>query len=460
MKTVTRQSRQGGESGMALLTTMMVMVLMSGLMAGFFAAIIADQRANGVDRDQTQAYAAAHAGLEKLTSDLATKFETDFNPSAAEINTIATHAPAIPGFSYTAPGGTAGSGYAITFTTDAHGNPAPLSATGTPITSGAYQGFTGIITQYTITSTARSTGNAEVRLRRILETVAVPVFQFGVFGDKDLSFFAGPNFDFGGRIQTNGNLYLAEGNANTLTLEDKTTTALDVIRTQLSNGWLTSTNYTGTVNMAKAPASYRALARNEGSLVGGPGTAVNEMPAMNPGWTSLSVGTYKGYIRNSKTGGKRLDLPLVSQGAEPIDLIRRRVAGEDIANPLVYTQRFYTMASLRILLSDAAADITALPGVTGVAPVPLDGTATVAQYGPVDATHPPLATARGPLAAAMTTTAAVANAATVIPASNIVANFAPPAFALTVNGTPRRDVHRQRRNALLRVQRPTSDLDW
>ena len=362
MKTVTRQSRQGGESGMALLTTMMVMVLMSGLMAGFFAAIIADQRANGVDRDQTQAYAAAHAGLEKLTSDLATKFETDFNPSAAEINTIATHAPAIPGFSYTAPGGTAGSGYAITFTTDAHGNPAPLSATGTPITSGAYQGFTGIITQYTITSTARSTGNAEVRLRRILETVAVPVFQFGVFGDKDLSFFAGPNFDFGGRIQTNGNLYLAEGDANTLTLQDKTTAALDVIRTQLSNGYLTSANYTGTVNVAKSPGIYRALARNEGSLVGGPGTAVNELPTMNPGWTSLSIGTYKSYIRNSKTGGKRLDLPLVSQGAQPIDLIRRPVVNEDVTSPLVYPQRFYTMASVRILLSDTAAEITNLSG--------------------------------------------------------------------------------------------------
>src|SRR5450759_4996516 len=97
------------ESGMALLTTIMVMLLMSGLMVGFFAAVIADQRANGIDRDQTQAYAAAHAGLEKLTSDLATKFETDFNPSAAEINALATHAPAIPGFTYIAPGG--GSGY-------------------------------------------------------------------------------------------------------------------------------------------------------------------------------------------------------------------------------------------------------------------------------------------------------------------------------------------------------------
>ena len=432
---MVKQGRAGRESGMALLTTMMVMLLMSGLMAGFFAAIIADQRANGVDRDQTQAYAAAHAGLEKLTSDLATKFETDFNPTAAEISALASHPPPIPGFSYIAPGGTAGSGYAITFNTDAHGNPAPVSATGTPITSGAYQGFTGIITQYTITSTARSTGNAEVRLRRILETVAVPVFQFGVFGDKDLSFFAGPDFDFGGRIQTNGNLYLAQDNGGTLSLEDKTTTALDVIRTQLSNGYPTSTNYTGTVNMAKAPGVYRALARNEGSLVGGPGTAVNELPAMNPGWTSLSVGTYKSYIRNGKTGGKRLDLPLVSQGAQPIDLIRRAPGGEDIANPLVYAQRFYTMASLRILLSDTAADITGLPGVTAKAPVPLDpATVLPAQYGPVSATRPPMATSAGPFGTPMITSANVASGATVIPVAtaSLTANF--PSQVLSVGG--------------------------
>ena len=43
-------------------------------MVGFVTAIIADNRPSGLDRDQTQAYAAAHAGLEKLTSDLSTLF--------------------------------------------------------------------------------------------------------------------------------------------------------------------------------------------------------------------------------------------------------------------------------------------------------------------------------------------------------------------------------------------------
>ena len=56
-----------GEDGIALIVTLMVLLLVSALMVGFVTAIIGDQRASGLDRDQTQAYAAAHAGLEQLT---------------------------------------------------------------------------------------------------------------------------------------------------------------------------------------------------------------------------------------------------------------------------------------------------------------------------------------------------------------------------------------------------------
>ncbi len=55
---------------MTLLATVMVMMLMSALLVGFVSLVVADQQASGLNRDQTQAYAAAHAGLEKLTADL------------------------------------------------------------------------------------------------------------------------------------------------------------------------------------------------------------------------------------------------------------------------------------------------------------------------------------------------------------------------------------------------------
>ncbi len=81
------------------ITVMMVMMLISVLMVGFVAAIVSDNRASGLDRDQTQAYAASHAGLEKLTSDLSTLFTVDFSPSAAQVNALAAAQPTVSGFS-------------------------------------------------------------------------------------------------------------------------------------------------------------------------------------------------------------------------------------------------------------------------------------------------------------------------------------------------------------------------
>jgi hypothetical protein len=230
----------------------------------------------------------------------------------------------------------------------------------------------GLITAYTMTSTAHTATSAEVRLQRALQTVAVPVFQFGIFSQTDLSFFAGPNFNFGGRVQTNGNLFLAEGDGDTLTMSNPVTAVGEVIRTNLNNGWATSTNYNGTVNVITAPGVYRALARDEGSLVGTLGSAQN-----NPTWTNLSIGTYNGNIRNGRTGAVALNLPIVSMGATPIDLIRRPAqnSNENTTNPDVFAQRYFAMASLRILISDSAAYLTSLPTVTATAPVELSGAA-------------------------------------------------------------------------------------
>ena len=55
---------------MALLSAILVLMLMSALLVGFIAMVNSDQAASGINRDQTQAYAAAHAGVEKLTADL------------------------------------------------------------------------------------------------------------------------------------------------------------------------------------------------------------------------------------------------------------------------------------------------------------------------------------------------------------------------------------------------------
>src|SRR4029077_3267832 len=77
-------------------------------------SIMADTRSSGVDRDETQAYAVAHAGMEKLTSDLARLFLSDYSPNGTQISSLAPSPPVLPGFTYTDPDGT--TGYKVQFT--------------------------------------------------------------------------------------------------------------------------------------------------------------------------------------------------------------------------------------------------------------------------------------------------------------------------------------------------------
>jgi hypothetical protein len=366
------------QRGVAVVAALLVMTLVSAMVAGVMAMVNADQAAGGIDRDQTQAYAAAHAGVEKLTADLGQLLAGNFSPTGGQVTSLTGTGlePNLPGIAFVRPNGT--NGYRITFTdTNNDGNPDVADPNGTPIGAGPYQGLIGLITPYQVEVTARTSGNAEVRMRRTMQTIAIPVFQFGLFSENDLSFFAGPNFAFGGKVHTNENLYLKQDNGGTLTLQDRVTAVGEVVRNRLANGVV---SHLGTVRMARAPGCPAApaaangscfvLANNQGSVVDSIGSAENE-----PTWTNVSVGTSNGYLRNGRTGARRLDLPIVSDGAIPVDLVRRAPVGEAVASAIA-RQRFFHMATLRILLSDQPGDLTGLPSVVstaGATPVRLAG---------------------------------------------------------------------------------------
>jgi prepilin-type N-terminal cleavage/methylation domain-containing protein len=146
------------DRGIALMLVLMIMMLLSALMIGFMTSIMADTRSGGVDRDETQAYAVAHAGMEKLTSDLASLFLTDYSPNGTQISAKAAVAPSIAGFTYTDPDGT--TGYKVQFTARNGTGACPANCftvstptthipvpdkpdTGTTIAAGPYQGSRG-----------------------------------------------------------------------------------------------------------------------------------------------------------------------------------------------------------------------------------------------------------------------------------------------------------------------------
>ena len=358
-----KSKRFGKDAGIALLTTLLLLFLMSSLLVGFSVLLVSDQQLAGANNDQVKAFYAAEAGMEQMTASLGNLFSQTYSPSIGEINNLETTPPSFPGIVYQT--GDGNNGYTITPNAlDGYGNPAPTITT---IKSGTYQGMTAMATEYTLNVNARTSTGREINLVRTTQTVGIPMFQFGIFSDTDLDFFPGPVFNFGGRTHTNGNLFLAGG--STLTLSDKVDAYKDVIRTNLENGWPTSSNYTGTVNITTSPGgnNYRALAMNEGSLVGTLGSG------FNTNWPNISLGTtnYAGNLRNGQgsafpkqsTGASQLNLGVVTIGkgaTQAIDLIRRPIAGE-AAN--ITNERYFAQASLRILLSDNAADIMNLPCV-------------------------------------------------------------------------------------------------
>jgi len=359
-------SHAASERGIALITVLLLLMLSSAILAGFLVTTGTDTALRNVDRSRTRALYAAHGGIEKLTADLGDLFATDFAPSDEDLAVLEADPPAMTNMAFEASDGL---GYTVIPANgfDADGN--PIAASGT-VDSGPYEGFVGLVTPYWLWVTAHGADGAEVRLRRRIQTVSIPVFQFGVFSETDLSFFAGPDFNFGGRVHTNGNLYLASGNGSTLRLADKVTAFGEVIRTHLSNGWPTSNSYTGNVQPITAPGAFRSLLTTEGSLVTTLGSDPNE-----PMWTNRSIGTYHGYIRSGNTGAKSLQLPLITVGSTPVDLIRRPAVGEAA---VVTGQRLYSQANVRILLSNTAEAITDLPNSSSaVAPIRLDTLASL-----------------------------------------------------------------------------------
>src|SRR5437899_5107109 len=151
------RNRLTGESGIALLTSLLLMMLIFSLSAGFIFLVTSGQQMTGLSNGQTRAFYGAEAGMEKMTADLGTLFDNTYSPSAAQLNQIPQTPPSLSGIKYLATDGT--SGYQLDYPKDSNGKPV---ATNQTIKSGPWGGMTGLITPYTLTVTARTESNNEV----------------------------------------------------------------------------------------------------------------------------------------------------------------------------------------------------------------------------------------------------------------------------------------------------------
>jgi hypothetical protein len=366
------------EQGVALITTLLVLMLLSTMIVGIAWLVTGDQKLGGNNADRQLAFYGAEAGMESLTASLEDLFDANYSPNAAEINQLMTTPgpPSnIPNVQYIAPGlTTAGSGYQIAFTPSTANANIPASSFGT-IPTGTYAGLVGLMTPYTLTVTARTSSGSEVRLQRVVQTVGIPVFQFGVFSQMDLAFFAGPNFNFGGRVHTNGNLWLAENTGNTLTMSQKVTAAGEIITENLENGYLTNANYAGTINITNGSGVANLYVQTPQQSVVGNVNFYGNIGAYNTAFAGMANTVYNNNIAVAQTGVQPLNLAIAtpSIGGQPVDLIRWPQPNENNSNPAKLTERYYSQVSLRILLADYGPSGTctdsAISSTTGTLPL-------------------------------------------------------------------------------------------
>jgi type IV pilus assembly PilX-like protein len=332
------------QAGFALIGTLLFLVLLSALAVTLTYTVRTEKRIGGSDQEGNLAYYDAEAGMEKMTADLGSLYVKNQSPSAQQIIDLGKDKPALPDVGYK---------YDLLVAKNADGSPVSRVQT---VSSGDEAGLSALIIPITLDVTATRVSGAQVHLTRQVEVAQIPVFQFGVFSDTDLSYHAGPNFDFAGRVHTNGNLFLAQGSGATLTFHDKITVAKEIVRQQLVNGVSTTPNYTGTVDVPTAPngcpgGACRALALTEGSVQGGP------LSAATPNWTSFSLTKYNCMLRNQV---KPLNLPFVQSGVSPIEIIREPLPNEDPGSTLGVS-RLYNEAQIRVLLADTQADLPDKP---------------------------------------------------------------------------------------------------
>jgi hypothetical protein len=376
--------RNRSENGIALITTLLILLLVSSMIVGIGWLVMGDQKLGGNMNDRQLAYYGAEAGMEELTASLTNAFDANYSLDATAINGLMTNPgpPAnLPQVQYLAPGNTTnGSGYVIAFTPSSANANLPSTSWGTIPTGAQYAGLVGLMTPYTLTVTAHTLGGSEVKLEREVQTVGIPVFQFGMFSQTDLAFFAGPDFNFGGRVHSNGNLWLTEG-GNTLTLSGTTTAAGNVITSNLENGWPTSSNYGTAVDITTGSGTANLYAQTPSQSVANPPPTnwFGSVNGYNSAFGTMATGTYNGNLQVGGMGVQPLNIAIATPaiGGQSIDLIRRPVTGEATTNASKYAERDYSQVSLRILLSDYGSDGTCgTSDISSTSAVALPGLAT------------------------------------------------------------------------------------
>ncbi len=291
--------------GFALESTLLLLVLFGALIGVATAAVAVYVRTAGVDVRATRvAYAAEGAGdqiMAQLDADMADGIITP-----GDITSLTT--PALPGF---------------TFTQQTQVVGVPVNRI---ITRGAFAGLYALEQPMSVRVNAEDqTGNRSA-IELGVSVQSVPIFQFGVFYDRDLEINNGPPMTFSGWVHSNRSLYLSSANANYM----NQITAADSVFWSRKD---TPTTLAG-VNIANNASILTPLDFDSRSMPGATFVARSNL-------------RFNGKLMSRVSGVRPLRLPLPG-GMDPVELVLPAQGGD---TPDIAQVRMANKADLRIVIN-------------------------------------------------------------------------------------------------------------
>jgi len=388
----TTKIKNEGQQGTAMVIALLVMLLLMAFVALAISRTNSETVAAANDEAETRAFEAANASLEVLTRNFNKNFETKLTISPTDITRIQGQFP--PGFE---------TGYTFDQTVT------QTEATKDVVMTGEmFQGLNARRDAWQLDTVATDRGNGvQVALRRKFLNNRIPVFQFGIFYDDDLEFHPGPRFDFGGRVHSNGSIFMA---AQTGVYFSSKVSAADEIFTDISKNGTSYSAWGDNVFIKNAAGSYVQLRNNMGSVLAG---VVNGSPiTTNPEPTAYRSATWTTnsnlFQGNLLSSTKPLQLPIKinsemsAQGLDIVEVVKRgkepgtvfndgsgTVSSPNLSAVTATTQddkvtaaeRYYNKTGIRVSLADSKVKLpgcaTALgTAVTTPCGIRLDGDST------------------------------------------------------------------------------------
>ncbi len=281
------------ESGMVLVVCLILLLMLSLIGIASITTSTTDMQVAGNEMHNTGAFYAAEAGLEEASAAVIVSYEDTGAPPSP----LPTGRRTLNAFQYI------------------YGVVDLGPAVNTTLQYGSYKGLYGAVKSFTVNSTgADNNYESGVALKMGIQDALIPLFQFAAFYENDLELSPGRAMTLGGRVHSNGNIYIQS--ETDLYINSFMTSSGNIIHGSKPGSGLGVT--TGNVFVMDNAGTYQNMKNADGTF----------LDASSTDWVNGSLSRWGGNVEDANHGITELYMPVVTDGPAT-DMIDRGAGNPD-----------------------------------------------------------------------------------------------------------------------------------